>query len=246
MNQFRILFQIFLVFVFFSGIYVIVWLDKYHESFIEAADGDEEEEKEFIEEVGEAAEATINAVGEVGEVILDVADEAGEGAVEVGLIAASVLGGAADLIGDAANALSGGDANASEENPSEANSASEEQPAPDTKGNEMLNYTSTDSDYSKFLPSNMAYPGSQYAPFDPLNEDIDHYEYVAKEYVSSQPDGLSDNPMDPNWGGVMYTQNVIKSGKYEENNVNKPLLFQPRGIYIDNIPSSFGKPQDIL
>ena len=104
---------------------------------------------------------------------------------------------------------------------------------------------STMNDDGQFLPSTMAYPGSGYAAFDPLNEDINHYEYVAKEFASSQPDGLSDNPMDPNWGGVMYTQNMIKSGKYVDNNVNKPLLFQPKGIYIDNIPSAFGKPKDI-
>ena len=100
-------------------------------------------------------------------------------------------------------------------------------------------------DSSKFLASSMAYPDSGYAPYDPLNEDINHYEYVAKEFASSQPDGLSDNPMDPNWGGVMYTQNMIKSGKYVDNNVNKPLLFQPKGIFIDNIPSAYGKPQDM-
>jgi len=91
----------------------------------------------------------------------------------------------------------------------------------------------------------MAYPESGYAAFDPLNEDISNYEYIGKEYASSQPDGLSDNPMDPNWGGVMYTQNMIKSGKYIDNNINKPLLFQPKGIFIDNIPSAFGKPKDI-
>ena len=104
---------------------------------------------------------------------------------------------------------------------------------------------STINDDGQFLPATMAYPNSQYSPFDPLNEDINHYEYVAKEFTSSQPDGLSDNPMDPNWGGVMYTQNMIKSGKYVDNNVNKPLLFQPKGIFIDNIPSAFGKPKDI-
>ena len=101
------------------------------------------------------------------------------------------------------------------------------------------------NDNGEFLPSTTAYPDSGYAAFDPLNEDINHYEYVAKEFASSQPDGLSDNPMDPNWGGVMYTQNMIKSGKYVDNNVNKPLLFQPKGIFIDNIPSAFGKPKDI-
>jgi len=104
---------------------------------------------------------------------------------------------------------------------------------------------SSNNNDGESLPTTMAYPNTEYAAFDPLNEDINHYEYVAKEFASSQPDGLSDNPMDPNWGGVMYTQNMIKSGKYNDNNVNKPLLFQPKGIYIDNIPSAFGKPKDI-
>ena len=102
-----------------------------------------------------------------------------------------------------------------------------------------------DEDSSKFITSSSAYPDSPYAPFDPLNEDINNYEYVAKEFVSSQPDGLSDNPMDPNWGGVMYTQNVIKSGKYDENNIKKPMLFQPKGAFIDSVPSGFEKPKDI-
>ena len=100
-------------------------------------------------------------------------------------------------------------------------------------------------DHSKFITSSPAYPKSSYGPFDPLSKDVNHYEYIAKEYKSSQPDGLSDNPMDPNWGGVMYTQNVIKSGKYNDNNVKKPLLFQPKGIFVDTIPSGFEKPKDI-
>ena len=97
-----------------------------------------------------------------------------------------------------------------------------------------------------FITDSAAYPGSGYAPYDPLTEDINHYEYVAKEFASSQPNGLSDNPMDPNWGGVMYTQNVIKSGKYNDNNITKPLLFQPKGVFLDSVPSRFGKPQDVL
>ena len=104
---------------------------------------------------------------------------------------------------------------------------------------------SIDMDHSKFVTSSPAYPKSSYGPFDPLSQDVNHYEYIAKEYKSSQPDGLSDNPMDPNWGGVMYTQNVIKSGKYNDNNVKKPLLFQPKGIFVDTIPSGFEKPKDI-
>jgi hypothetical protein len=38
MNEFRIFFQLFLIIVFFSGIYVIFWLDKYHETFDDSID----------------------------------------------------------------------------------------------------------------------------------------------------------------------------------------------------------------
>jgi hypothetical protein len=92
-------------------------------------------------------------------------------------------------------------------------------------------------------------PGSTdtgYKAFDPLSFDIDNYEYIAKVNKSTQPDGLSDNPMDPNWGGVMYTQKILNTGKYDENIITKPLLFQPKGIFIDGIPSPFDKPKDIL
>ena len=32
--------------------------------------------------------------------------------------------------------------------------------------------------------------------------------------------GISPNPMDPNWGGATYTQKLIDSGYYEDNNVS--------------------------
>jgi hypothetical protein len=121
------------------------------------------------------------------------------------------------------------------------------QEAPISKSrNRENNVYSDDNDSSEFLPSTVAYPESPYSPFDPLSQDINNYQYVAKGFLSSQPTGLSDNPMDPNWGGVKYTQDVIKSGKYSENNITRPLLFQPKGVFIEEIPSAFGKPQDKL
>jgi hypothetical protein len=32
-------------------------------------------------------------------------------------------------------------------------------------------------------------------------------------------DGISPNPMDPNWGGHKYTQRLIDSGFYKDDNV---------------------------
>ena len=56
---------------------------------------------------------------------------------------------------------------------------------------------------------------------------------------------ISDNPMDPNWGGVLYTQKMVDSGKYDENIITKPLLFQPKGLFNVEVPSGFAQPKDI-
>lgn len=92
---------------------------------------------------------------------------------------------------------------------------------------------------------NPPYNKNNYNSFDPYGQYVGVYTTIDAIHDSTDDNIISDNPMDPNWGGVMYTQNMIKSGKYVDNNVNKPLLFQPKGIYIDNIPSAFGKPKDI-
>lgn len=87
---------------------------------------------------------------------------------------------------------------------------------------------------------------SSYSDYDPLTSgDISKYEYVSKTDVSTQPDGLSDNPMDPNWGGVVYTQKMLDEGKYKDNIVTKPLLFQPKGLYLPAVPSVVSQPKDI-
>ena len=66
------------------------------------------------------------------------------------------------------------------------------------------------------------YPG-----FDPYGlhvgriTDID---LVHQSTMTQQSTGLSDNPMDPNWGGVIYTQGAVDSGKYEENQI-QPAIY---------------------
>lgn len=56
------------------------------------------------------------------------------------------------------------------------------------------------------------YPG-----YDPTNQDIGVETPLDKIFTSSGP--VSDNPMDANWGGVSYSRAVVKSGKYEDENV---------------------------
>lgn len=224
MNEFRLLFQIFLVFVLFSGIYVIFWVDKYSESFSEGLTDSPNQ---------------YSANNSVTDTPIPQNNPATEPEYDVP-----------------------NDTNAqTEENTQETDtnvSETEEQDLDDyisnqnpvtlgpSGNNRENNVYDENSGSNDVLQSNVAYPDSSYAPFDPLNEDINHYEYVAKEFASSQPTGLSDNPMDPNWGGVKYTQDMIKSGKYNDNNITKPLLFQPKGVFIDAVPSAFGKPEDKL
>lgn len=56
------------------------------------------------------------------------------------------------------------------------------------------------------------YPG-----YDPTNQDVGIETPLDKIFTSSGP--VSDNPMDPNWGGEGYSRAVVKSGKYDEDNV---------------------------
>jgi len=70
------------------------------------------------------------------------------------------------------------------------------------------------------------YNAGQYAGFDPMNLSIGVYTKLDQVHESTrtQDSTFSDNPMDPNWGGVLYTQSKIQSGKYDDNAVYKPNL----------------------
>jgi len=57
-----------------------------------------------------------------------------------------------------------------------------------------------------------------------------HYQYngiytnLDQIHDSTENAPISDNPMDTNWGGVIHSQQMIDSGKYNENTVGKPLM----------------------
>jgi len=70
---------------------------------------------------------------------------------------------------------------------------------------------------------NPPYNANNYAGFDPYNQDIGIYTDLDKIHNSTGlADKISDNPMDPNWGGVVYTHDVVESGKYKDNEVVPP------------------------
>ena len=59
-------------------------------------------------------------------------------------------------------------------------------------------------------------PGSM-PGFDPLNQYIGDYTPLDKMFHEKGP--ISDNPMDPNWGGKAYTAEIVKEGKYAGDTV---------------------------
>jgi len=68
---------------------------------------------------------------------------------------------------------------------------------------------------------NTPYNQGQYAGFDPQGQFVGRYTTLDKIHDSTQqlfPNG-SPNPMDDNWGGVLFTENVLNTGYYEDNNV---------------------------
>jgi len=92
---------------------------------------------------------------------------------------------------------------------------------------------------------NGQFNAGNYAGFDPTSQYTGVFTNLDVIHNSTSESVFSDNPMDPNWGGVEYTQKMIDTGKYEENNINKPVLFQPKTAFIP-INNSYPKPMDII
>lgn len=90
------------------------------------------------------------------------------------------------------------------------------------------------------------YNKGNYAGFDPTSLYVGKYTEIDKIHDSTSKQRQSDNPMDTNWGGVQYTQNAVDSGKYEENNITKPRLFQPKLKFDPSLPNSFPPPRDVV
>jgi hypothetical protein len=64
---------------------------------------------------------------------------------------------------------------------------------------------------------------NQYNGFDPMGLHIGQYTSLDALHDSTfKGQSLSDNPMDTNWGGILYTKQAVDSGKYKENEVIPP------------------------
>jgi hypothetical protein len=91
---------------------------------------------------------------------------------------------------------------------------------------------------------NPPYNVGNYASFDPYGMDVGRYTVLDKIHDSTMSTGMSDNPYDPNWGGVMFTEQAISSGKYDDNNIRKPQYITPKGEQIPNLYPGIQPPDD--
>ena len=95
----------------------------------------------------------------------------------------------------------------------------------DKRKEDVLDATRDGKVYNKDL-----YPG-----FDPSGLHIGRYTSLDAIHDSTSNYGVSDNPMDPNWGGVEHTQDIVNSGKYIGNEVTKQAQFTPKVQFFPDI-----------
>jgi hypothetical protein len=78
--------------------------------------------------------------------------------------------------------------------------------------------------------------------FDPMNLHIGQYTTLDALHDSTyKGENLSDNPMDSNWGGVLYTKKSVDSGKYKKNEVAPPAansIFREKSDNINMVQKS--------
>ena len=75
-----------------------------------------------------------------------------------------------------------------------------------------------------------------YAGFDPTGQHIGQYTTLDALHDSTYKGQiLSENPMDDNWGGVLYTKSAVDSGKYDENQILPPSASGTFAEKSDNI-----------
>lgn len=93
---------------------------------------------------------------------------------------------------------------------------------------------------------NPPYNKGNYSGFDPTGQYVGIYTALDARHDSTKVNtNTSDNPMDPNWGGVDVTNAAVETGKYDENNIVKPMLYQPKSAFIPIENPDFGHPKDI-
>jgi hypothetical protein len=84
------------------------------------------------------------------------------------------------------------------------------------------------------------YNQNMYPGFDPDGLFIGRMTEIDQVHYSTENQKMSDNPMDSNWGGILYTQEQVDTGKYVENEVVRTNYATPKGAQMLPI---YGPPQ---
>uniref|UniRef100_A0A6C0D4X9 Uncharacterized protein n=1 Tax=viral metagenome TaxID=1070528 RepID=A0A6C0D4X9_9ZZZZ len=94
---------------------------------------------------------------------------------------------------------------------------------------------------------NKPYNENNYAGFDPQGQYVGIYTNLDQIHNSTKQNSISDNPMDPNWAGIGYTQQMIDSGKYADNNITRPVVGKSANTaFYPGLPAPTKGPIDIL
>jgi len=117
----------------------------------------------------------------------------------------------------------------------------------DTQGNEVERIRESPIDQDGGSVTEIAdasrdqapYNQNLYAGVDPTMQYLGVYTTLDQVHDSTRKQEISDNPMDPNWGGVLYTQAQIDQGKYDDYNITKPRY---TAAMKGNIVSPYGLP----
>ena len=78
--------------------------------------------------------------------------------------------------------------------------------------------------YLDATKQNPPYNTDHYTGFDPYGQHIGQITELDMLHNSTQKDVQSKNPMDTNWGGVLYTQQAVERGDYKDREVNKNFV----------------------
>jgi len=88
-------------------------------------------------------------------------------------------------------------------------------------------YTEVESGVEHVIDSsndNPPYNQDQYQGFDPLGLHIGRITELDIIHNSTANEEISDNAMDPNWGGALHTERMIQIGKYDDRKVARPIF----------------------
>ena len=82
------------------------------------------------------------------------------------------------------------------------------------------------------------YNVADYPAFDPQNQYVGETTPLDLMYHSGEKFELSDDPMDNNWGGVLFTKESVKSGKYDGDKVYRNDYLNKRTKDIKSLKTS--------